>query len=57
MTKYQNPRKTILSNEQLEWFQASRAKQDILSYIGALNEAVVGVKLIDECDISPVSAS
>ncbi|TFY53544.1 hypothetical protein EVJ58_g9396, partial [Rhodofomes roseus] len=47
------PRKVILSKEQLEHFQASKTHQDIVAYIQSLNEAVVGVKLTDECSESP----
>ncbi|KAK2462628.1 hypothetical protein APHAL10511_005361 [Amanita phalloides] len=54
MTEYHAQlQKAILSNEQLEWFQTSRTRQDIVSYIELLNEAVVNVKLTDEFDISP----
>ena len=48
------PRKVILSKEQLELFQASKTHADIVAYIETLNEAVVGVKLTDECSQSPV---
>ncbi|KAH9934152.1 uncharacterized protein B0H18DRAFT_979700 [Fomitopsis serialis] len=47
------PRKVILLKEQLEHFQASQAHQDIVAYIQTLNDAVVGVKLADECSESP----
>jgi len=47
------PRKVILSKEQLEHFQVSQAHQDIVAYIQSLNDAVVGVKLADECSASP----
>ncbi|KAM6495267.1 Phosphotyrosyl phosphatase activator [Amanita muscaria] len=53
MTTYQPPSKAILTSEQLEWFQTSQTRQDILTYIESLNEAVVNVKLNDECDMSP----
>ncbi|TFK31620.1 hypothetical protein BDQ12DRAFT_618593 [Crucibulum laeve] len=46
------PRKSILSKEQLEYFQRSKTHQDIVSYIEVLNNAVVGVKLTDECSES-----
>lgn len=48
------PRKVILTKQQLEVFQASRTHEDIVSCIETLNEAVVGVKLTDECAESPV---
>ena len=44
-----SPAKQILSKEQLEAFQASKTHQDVISFIEALNESVVGVKLSDEC--------
>ena len=57
MTAYQLPVKAILSPQQLEWFQSSETRQNILSYIQNLNEAVVGVKLDDECSESNVRAA
>ena len=54
---YQVPRKVILSKEQLTAFQESKTHRDIVSYIEALNESVVGVKLTDECEASDVSLS
>lgn len=53
--QWQVPRKTILSKEQLEYFQGSKTYQDIISYIETLNNAVIGAKLTDDCHISPVS--
>lgn len=53
--QWQVPRKTILSKEQVEYFQGSKTYQDIISYIETLNNAVIGSKLTDDCDISPVS--
>ena len=53
--QWQVPRKTILSKEQLEYFQGCKTHQDIISYIETLNNAVIGAKLTDDCDISPVS--
>ncbi|KAI0942999.1 Serine/threonine-protein phosphatase 2A activator 2 [Taiwanofungus camphoratus] len=47
------PRKVILTKQQLEVFQASKTHEDIISCIETLNEAVVGVKLTDECAESP----
>ncbi|PPQ69047.1 hypothetical protein CVT26_003756, partial [Gymnopilus dilepis] len=52
-SSFQVPRKAILSKEQLEYFQQSQTHKDIVSYIETLNEAVVGVKLTDECSSSP----
>ncbi|KAF8625855.1 hypothetical protein AX17_006751 [Amanita inopinata Kibby_2008] len=53
MSEYRIPQRAILSPEQLEWFQTSQTRQDILSYIEALNEAVINTKLTDECIVSP----
>ncbi|KAI0672286.1 hypothetical protein C8Q78DRAFT_1068847 [Trametes maxima] len=47
------PRKVILTKEQLEAFQQSKTHEAIVSYITALNECAVGVKLTDECAVSP----
>ncbi|KAL1948423.1 hypothetical protein VTO73DRAFT_12498 [Trametes versicolor] len=47
------PRKIILTKEQLEAFQQSKTHETIVGYINALNAAVVGVKLTDECPVSP----
>ena len=55
--QWQVPRKTILSKEQLEYFQGSKTYQDIISYIETLNTAVIGSKLTDDCHISPVSTA
>ena len=55
--QWQVPRKTILSKEQLEYFQGSKTYQDIISYIETLNNAVIGSKLTDDCHISPVSTA
>ena len=46
---YVQPRKYILSNEQLAAFQLSKTHEAIITYIEALNDAVIGVKLTDEC--------
>ncbi|KAJ7591543.1 Phosphotyrosyl phosphatase activator, partial [Mycena floridula] len=43
------PLKSILSPGQLEWFQTSATRQQVVSYIEALNESIVGVKLGDDC--------
>ncbi len=51
---FQEPRKFILTQEQLEWFRTSETQKKIVSYIEALNEAVVGVKLTDPCEESEV---
>ena len=55
--EYILPRKLILSKENLEAFQASKTHETIVSYITALNERVVGVKLTDEVPTSPVRKS
>lgn len=54
MMSFHPPRKVILTKEQLEHFQASKTHADIATFIETLNEAVVGVKLTDECPESPV---
>ena len=51
---FQEPRKAILTPEQLQYFQQSKTHQDIVGFIEELNERVVGVKLTDECAQSPV---
>lgn len=51
---FQVPQKAILSPDQLQAFQTSATRQQVVSYIESLNEAVVGVKLSDECPESPV---
>ena len=51
---YQRPRKAILTKEQLEHFQHSKTYKDIMGFIEDLNESVVGVKLRDPCELSPV---
>ncbi|OJT05937.1 Serine/threonine-protein phosphatase 2A activator 2 [Trametes pubescens] len=52
-TDFFAPRKIILTKEQLEAFQQSKTHETIVGYINALNAAVVGVKLTDECAVSP----
>ncbi|GLB41145.1 putative PPIases accelerate the folding of proteins [Lyophyllum shimeji] len=47
------PQKAILEPDQLAYFQTSKTYQDLVSYIESLNDAVVGVKLADECTESP----
>lgn len=51
---YKPPRKTILTKEQLQYFQESQTHKDIVAYIEILNESVVGSKLTDDCSISKV---
>lgn len=51
---FQSPRKAILTPDQLAHFQQSKTHQDIIGFIEELNERVVGVKLTDECALSPV---
>ncbi|EIN14639.1 Phosphotyrosyl phosphatase activator [Punctularia strigosozonata HHB-11173 SS5] len=46
---YRPPTKCILTKEQLAAFQASDTHKSIVEYIETLNEAIVGVKLTDEC--------
>lgn len=54
MSTYISPRKVILTKEQLDLFHASKTHELIVSYVNALNESIVGVKLTDECTESPV---
>ncbi len=54
MTSFQPLQKAILTKEQLEAFQASNTYASITSYLEALNNSVVGVKLTDECAASQV---
>ena len=56
-TTYFPPRKVILTKENLEAFQQSKTHETIVSYINALNECVVGVKLTDDVLVSPVRES
>lgn len=51
---FQQPRKFILTKDQLEWFQTSETHKKVISYIETLNDAVVGVKLTDPCEESEV---
>lgn len=54
---FQVPRKAILTKEQLEFFQTSKTHQELVSYIEVLNDAVVGVRLTDECSLSTGAAA
>ena len=54
---YIDPRKLILTKENLEAFQASKTHETIVSYITALNERVIGAKLTDDIQLSPVRKS
>ncbi len=54
---YMDPRKLILTKENLQAFQASKAHETIVSYITTLNESIVGVKLTDDISLSPVRKS
>ncbi len=54
MTSYYQPRKAILTKEQLEFFQTSGTHQTIMTFIEALNDAVVGMKLTDDIEQSEV---
>ncbi|KAJ7713890.1 Phosphotyrosyl phosphatase activator [Mycena maculata] len=49
---FQIPAKAILTPSQLEYFQTCPTHTEILAYISALNESVVGVKLSAECSQS-----
>ncbi|KAJ6607935.1 hypothetical protein B0H10DRAFT_2178364 [Mycena sp. CBHHK59/15] len=49
---FQIPVKAILTAGQLEYFQTSPTHAQILEYVGALNDAVVGVKLSAPCEQS-----
>ncbi|KAF7331629.1 F-box domain-containing protein [Mycena kentingensis (nom. inval.)] len=52
MSEFRAPTKVILTPTQLEYFQTSQTHNDVLTYIGVLNEAVVSVKLSGECSQS-----
>jgi hypothetical protein len=54
MTTFRTLEKAILSKEQLATFPSSNTYAKITSYIEALNNAVVGCKLTDECSQSQV---
>ena len=54
MASFRPLQKAILTKEQLEAFQASNTYASITSYVEALNNAIVGVKLIDEIAVSQV---
>ncbi|KAJ7099521.1 Phosphotyrosyl phosphatase activator [Mycena belliarum] len=49
---FQTPVKAILTPAQLEYFQTSPTHDQILAYIGVLNDSVVGIKLSAECSQS-----
>ena len=51
---FRTPAKAIVTPAQLEYFQTSPTHNDILAYVGALNDAVVGVKLSAPCFTSDV---
>lgn len=51
------PTKRILSQEQLLAFQSSKTYGIVTGYIEALNDTVVGAKLADSCEASPVRCS
>ncbi|KZV99015.1 Phosphotyrosyl phosphatase activator [Exidia glandulosa HHB12029] len=46
------PRKILVSKEQLAEFEQSGTHAQLVAYIQALNDAVIGVKLTDECACS-----
>lgn len=54
MASFRPLQKAILTKEQLEAFQASNTYASITSYVEALNNAIVGVKLTDEIAVSQV---
>ena len=54
MSSFRTLEKVILSNEQLTAFKSSKTYAKITSYIGTLNDAVVELKLTDECAQSQV---
>lgn len=54
MASYHVPRKAILTKENLEAFQASETYASIVDYVKTLNESILGVKLSDDCPVSPV---
>ncbi|KAJ6456138.1 Phosphotyrosyl phosphatase activator [Mycena sanguinolenta] len=49
---FQMPTKAILTPAQLEYFQTCPTHDEILAYIGVLNDAVVGMKLSADCSQS-----
>jgi hypothetical protein len=51
---FEVPSKRILAPEQLAAFQASETYAELLAYIAALNDAVVGATLSAPCPASPV---
>lgn len=58
--EFRSPRKAVLTPSQLTSFQESTTYKSIVSYIEALNESVVDVKLTDACvesDVSDTSGS
>jgi serine/threonine-protein phosphatase 2A activator len=56
-SSYHVPRKGILTKENLGAFQESETYVDIVNYIRTLNESILGVKLSDDCSVSPVRSS
>ncbi|KAF8513211.1 Phosphotyrosyl phosphatase activator [Gautieria morchelliformis] len=53
ISSYHVPRKAILTTENLKAFQESETYVDIVNYIETLNESILGVKLSDDCSVSP----
>jgi len=49
------PRKVLISKEQLAQFEQSALHARLVSYIETLNEAVAGIKLSTECSSSEVT--
>lgn len=52
--QFQEPRKVLLTPEQLAAFQDSDTYNVIINYIEELNESAVNAKLSDECTESEV---
>lgn len=53
-SSFQTPVKRLFTPEDLTAFQESQTHADVLGFIADLNKAILGVKLTDECHISPV---
>ncbi|KAL0058969.1 Serine/threonine-protein phosphatase 2A activator 2 [Marasmius tenuissimus] len=51
-TTFHPPRKALLSQSQLEWFQTSETHKRIITFVETLNQAIVGAKLGDACEES-----
>ncbi|EJU01518.1 phosphotyrosyl phosphatase activator [Dacryopinax primogenitus] len=51
-TSYQKPTKCILTQEQVKEWETSPTYASVMTFIERLNDAVVGIKLTSECDLS-----